>query len=280
MRLKLKKRTTEKFDRLKNILRELRKIVVAFSGGVDSTFLLKVARDVLSTKNVLAATALSETTPSQEISDAEHYAKVFGVQHIRVITRELEVPEFVKNPPNKCYICRINRFGRLLEIAKEHDFSIVADGTNADDCFDFRPGNLASRELGIRSPLEEAGLTKKDIRALSKELGLATWNKPSFACLASRIPYYQEITPEKLKQVDKAERFLRETGLSAQLRVRHHGDIARLELNPDDFVRISEKDFRHYVIKHLKSLGFQYIALDLEGYTMGSLNRSLKKKKP
>ncbi len=265
----------EKFDRLKKILGKLEKVSVAFSGGVDSTFLLKVARDVLGAENVLAATALSETTPRREKEDADRFAKVFGIEHMVVETRELDIPEFVRNTPEKCYICKKSRFGTLLKMVGERGFSKVADGENADDGLDFRPGSRAARELGVASPLREAGLTKSDIRALSKEFGLATWDKPSYACLASRIPYRQEITAEKLKQIDDAETFLRDLGLSPQLRVRHHGDVARIELDRADFARISDGDLRSRIVQYLKSLGFQYVALDLEGYEMGSLNRAL-----
>ncbi len=273
------KKTQEKFERLKNNLRTLQKTVIAFSGGVDSTFLLKVAKDVLGTENVLAVTAVSETTPSHDITDAKNYAGTFGVHHIEIISQELTIPEFVNNPPNKCYICKKSRFRKIWEIARKYGFSIVIDGQNADDCFDFRPGSAATRELGVQSPLEETGLTKKDIRRLSKRLDLPTWNKPSCACLASRIPYYHEITAKKLKQVDSAETFLRKTGLSPQLRVRHHGDIARLELNPDDISKMNAKDFRSNIVQYLKSIGFQFIALDLEGYSPGSLNRTIGKKR-
>ena len=267
----------EKFDRLKDILRKLEKVSIAFSGGVDSTFLLKAARDVLGAENVLAVTALSETTPRHEKEDADHFARVFGIEHMVIRTRELDIRDFVRNPSDKCYICKKSRFEILSQFAGEHGFTNVADGENMDDGLDFRPGSRAARELGVRSPLREAGMTKSDIRVLSKEFGLATWDKPSYACLASRIPYHQEITAEKLKQIDDAEIFLRELGLSPQLRVRHHGDIARIELDRSDFDKISDKNLRSQIVEHLRSLGFQYVTLDLEGYGMGSLNRAVEK---
>ncbi len=265
----------EKFKELKQALAEMKRVLVAFSGGVDSTFLLKVARDVLGRENVLAVTALSATTAEQDLADAETYARAFDVEYVVVKSSELENPEFTRNPPNKCYICKKSRFQGLVDMAKERGFDFVADGENFDDAADYRPGSLAAKELGVRSPLRETGLTKSDIRALSREFGLSSWDKPAFACLASRIPYSQEITPGKLKQVDEGERFLRESGFSPQLRLRHHGDTARLELDENDFRKFADADARARVVQYLKSLGFQFVTLDLEGYTMGSLNRSI-----
>ena len=206
--------------------------MVAFSGGVDSTLLLKVASDVLGDE-VLAVTALSETTPRHERKDAIDLAKALGVKHLQVQTHELKLPEFIKNPENKCYICKKDRFGGLMEIAKKKGYPYVIDGGNLDDHRDYRPGIKATRELGVRSPLSEAKLSKKDIRALSKRLNLPTWNKPSYACLASRIPYHSPITAEKLSQVEAGEEFLRELGLSGQIRVRNHKEIARLEIESE-----------------------------------------------
>ena len=271
----LEREIYEKYKNLKESLREMKRVLVAFSGGVDSTFLVKVARDVLGRENVLAITALSATTAKQERSDADTYAKAFGVEHEVIQTSELDNPEFTKNAPNKCYICKKSRFQVLVDMAGERGFHFVIDGENQDDRADYRPGSLASKELGVKSPLRDAGLTKNDIRLLSREFGLNTWDKPSFACLASRIPYRQEITPEKLRQVDEGEYFLRESGFSPQLRLRHHQDIARLELDQDDFAKLADPDLRARVVQYLKSLGFQFVTLDLEGYNMGSLNRSI-----
>jgi uncharacterized protein len=185
----------------------------------------------------------------------------------------LKLPEFVKNPENKCYICKKDRFGGLIEIAREKGYHYVIDGGNQDDHRDYRPGIMAIQELGVRSPLSEAMLSKKDIRALSKQLNLPTWDKPSYACLASRIPYHSPITPEKLSQVEAGEEFLRELGMSGQIRVRHHNEIARLEMDAQDLRQFMQSALRKRVTEFFKGLGFKYVTLDLEGYSMGSLNR-------
>lgn len=265
-----------KYEKLKSVIWDLKKILVAFSGGVDSTFLLKTARDLLGNENVLAVSAISPTTSQQEQRDAQIYAEAFGVNLLMIESGELNIPEFVKNPSNKCYICKKHRFGKLSEIAHEKGFDVIVDGENADDFLDFRPGSQAAKELGVRSPLREAGLTKKEIRSLSRELGLPSWNKPSFACLASRIPYHETITAEKLRQVDDAEEFLRKLGFLPQLRVRHYGNMARIELDVQDFHILTQNDTRISIVKYFKSLGFEFVTIDLEGYNMGSLNRGIK----
>ena len=261
-----------KHQHLQNLLKEMGRVLIAFSGGVDSTLLLKVARDVLDDE-VLAVTALSETTPRHERKDAIDLAKALGAKHLQVQTHELKLPEFVKNPENKCYVCKKDRFGGLMEIAKKKGYPYVIDGGNRDDQRDYRPGILAIRELGVRSPLSEAKLSKKEIRILSKQLNLPTWDKPSYACLASRIPYHSPITAEKLSQVEAGEEFLRELGLSGQIRVRNHKEIVRLEIEPNDISRFMQFAIRNRVTEFFKGLGFKYITLDLEGYNMGSLNR-------
>jgi uncharacterized protein len=261
-----------KHQHLQNLLNEMGRVLIAFSGGVDSTLLLKVAKDVLGDE-VLAVTALSETTPRHERLDADRLAKELAAEHLLVQTHELQLPEFVKNPENKCYICKKDRFGGLVELARKKRYRFVIDGGNLDDHSDFRPGIKATKELGVRSPLAEADFSKQDVRALSKQLNLTTWNKPSYACLASRIPYHSQITAEKLRQVDAGEEFLRDLGLSGQVRVRHHNEIARLEIEAKDLPQFMQSALRSKVIKHFRGLGFTYITLDLEGYNMGSLNR-------
>lgn len=263
-----------KYEHLQNILRDMKEVLVAFSGGTDSTFLLKVARNVLKEK-VLAVTALSETVPEHEKKDAHTFARAFDVRHVWINSEELKDPEFIKNPKDRCYICKKLRFGELVRMAKAKKIAWVADGENEDDKTDFRPGSLAARELGVRSPLREAGLTKAEIRFISKELNLHSWNKPSCACLASRIPYHKPITAQKLKQVDEAETFIRTMNLSGQVRVRHEGDTARIEVSTENIHKFMGNPVRRQIVIKFKSLGFKFIALDLEGYSTGSLNRSL-----
>jgi pyridinium-3,5-biscarboxylic acid mononucleotide sulfurtransferase len=267
----------EKYKKLKIIILDLKKVLVAFSGGVDSTFLLKTAVDLLGNERVLAVTAISKTMSRQEGRDARTYAENIGVEHVEIETTELDIPDFVQNPRNKCYICKKHRFGRLVELSQERGFDFVVDGENADDPLDFRPGSIAAKELGIRSPLREAGITKQEIRSFSKELGLVSWNKPSFACLASRIPYHELITAKKLNQVDEGEEFLRKLGFLPQLRVRHYGNTARIELDDKDFRKLVQDDIRVRIVHFFKSLGFEFVTIDLEGYNMGSLNRETNK---
>lgn len=261
----------KKYQHLKEILQSYGKVCVAFSGGVDSSLLLKTARDELKA-NVVAVTALSETTSAAEREAAISLARLWGVKHLMIECRDLDLPDFVKNFPDKCYVCKKNRFKALIDLARREKIDHVLDGENADDQNDYRPGIRASRELGIKSPLSEAGLTKEEIRKLSRKLGLPTWDKPSAACLASRIPYYQEITAEKLKQVEDGEAYLRHRGFRLQIRVRHEGRTARIELAEEEMPKLLEPKVRKEVVAHFISLGFNYVALDLRGYRMGSLN--------
>ncbi len=250
------------------------KVLVAFSGGVDSTLLLKVAKDVLG-DDVLAVTALSETTPSHERRDSSILAAEMGVKHLSVETHELDMPDFVQNSAEKCYICKKYRFGLLTEIARAKGFPWVADGGNSDDHHDYRPGLRAVAELGVRSPLSEAGLTKNQIRTLSRKSGLPTWNKPAYACLATRIPYNSPITAEKLNQVDDGEAFIQKLGVTGQVRVRHYGDTARIETDPQAIDMLALNPLRDRLVAQFKKIGFHFITLDLGGYTMGSLNKDL-----
>ena len=244
--------------------------LIAYSGGVDSTFLLKVAHDVLGDKAV-AAIALSPTYPSTEMEKAKEMAEVLGVRHVTIITDELSNPIFASNPPERCYWCKKELFSELAVVAKKCNLNHILDGSNRDDTNDFRPGMKAAREFGVRSPLQEAGLGKEEIRLLSRQMGLKTWNKPSLACLASRFPYGTKIIEERLRVVDAAEEFLRSLGIT-QVRVRHHGSIARIEVAREEMDKVMQEKIRHKVINKLRVLGYRYVTIDLEGYRTGSMN--------
>jgi len=259
------------YSGLKEILHKMGRVAIAFSGGVDSTLLLRIAADVLK-DSVIALTAWSETTPRWEHEYAVRFARQIGVRHIVVETHEMRIPEFVQNPPDRCYICKKHRYETLMAIAGKLGYSVIADGENADDGKDYRPGSLAARELEVRNPLSEAGLTKDRVRALSKTLGLSTWDKAALACLASRIPYFSPITSEKLQQIDRAEAFIRDMGSIAQVRVRHFGDTARIEMDLNGMNQMMSPSIREQVVAFLKQLGFIHVLLDMDGYRMGNLN--------
>jgi uncharacterized protein len=263
-----------KFNSLIKLIKKLDSVIVAFSGGVDSTFLLKVSKDVLG-KSVLAVTANSEVQSENEIEEVKTIASELGVNHLVIQTNEIHNEDFISNPTNRCYYCKTILFSDVKEIAKQRSIAFIIEGSNADDEGDYRPGLKAINELNIRSPLKEVGLTKNEIRTLSKNMGLRTWDKPSLACLASRIPYGTEITTEKLRRVDEAEMYLHSKGVK-QVRVRDHGDIARIEVIKNDFGLLLQSELEYDVITKFKELGYLYVTIDLEGYKTGSMNKVLE----
>jgi pyridinium-3,5-biscarboxylic acid mononucleotide sulfurtransferase len=266
----------ERLAELEGILAPYGSALVAFSGGVDSSLALAVAARALPKHRVLAVTSNNETYLPSELDLARTFAGSLGVEHLVVNTRELDDPNYASNPTNRCYFCKSTLYSDLAELAGEKGYACVVDGANKDDEGDYRPGRKAARELGVVSVLSEAGMTKTDVRELAKYLGLPTWDKPALACLSSRFPYGQEITPEKLSQVARAEEFLRREDFK-QVRVRHHGEIARLEIGPDELERAFA--MREKISAELLDAGFLYVTLDLAGYKSGSLNRALKKDK-
>ncbi len=263
----------QKYDRLRSLLAGLNSVLVAFSGGVDSTLLLRVARDTLGDR-ALAVTAVSPLFPASDQREADELAERMGAPRILIPFRELLIPGFSANPPDRCYLCKRELFRLFLEKAGELGLAHVADGSNLDDLDDYRPGLRALQELGILSPLRECGLTKVEIRSLSRQLGLPSWDKPARPCLATRFPYGVEITAERLAMVERCEEFLRARGVLSP-RVRFHGDTARVEVGTEEMPRILEPAVRQSLVSFFKSSGFTYVSLDLEGFRAGSMNESL-----
>lgn len=261
-----------KLEQLKSNLRKMESAAIAYSGGVDSTFLINVAHEVLGEK-AIAVTATSSTYPRRELEQAKQFAKNIGIKHVIINSEETEIDNFSKNPSNRCYYCKKELFSKIKQIATEEHLNYVLDGSNVDDTTDYRPGMTALEEFGVVSPLKDAGLTKQEIKELSRSMNLDTWDKPAFACLASRFPYGIEITKPRLEQVEKAESYLYSLGIK-QFRVRYHNEIARIEVSKNDFQLIIKHSDE--IVKKFKELGFKYITLDIEGYRTGSLNEALK----
>ena len=268
--MQVDKTLDEKLQVLNGLMRDMGKVAIAFSAGVDSTLLLSVAHDELG-DDVLAVTTKSPSVPVREVVEAQEFCRSEGIRHVVVDTHEFDIEGFDRNPPDRCYICKREIMSRIIETAAEHGFETIAEGSNVDDEGDYRPGSRAVAEMRVRSPLREAGLTKADVRALAKARGLAAWDKPALACLNTRFAYGDRLIPERLVMVDEAERFLRNLGFS-QVRVRYADGAARIEVLPNEIGRLVNPDTRSRVVDELKCLGFDNVLLDLQGYRTGSMN--------
>ncbi len=265
--------THTKLAQLESIIREMGSVIVAYSGGVDSTFVVSVAADVLG-ERALAVTGVSPSIPQSEVDEAKAFTTSAGITHELLETHEMDRDGYVDNGPDRCFHCKTELYGLLAALAKERDIAFVVDGCNVDDTGDHRPGRIAAAEYGVRSPLIEAGLTKDEIRELSRERGLPTWDKPAMACTSSRIPYGTPVTVETLERITAAEAFLKSLGIK-QLRVRHHDDVARIELEPEGIAVLMEDGTRERVVERLKELGYSYVTVDLAGFRSGSMNETL-----
>ena len=266
--------TDKKFNKLKDDLKKMERVLIAYSGGVDSTLLLKAA-SVSGLKHILAVTSSSESVPKKELQFAKELTSSLNINHRIIETDELKDNNYSSNPPERCYYCKKELFGRLREIGEEENIPFILDGTNTDDIDDWRPGRKAAKEMNVISPLLEAELCKDEIRAISRELGLPTWNRPSNPCLSSRFPYGQEITAGALRRVDLAEEFIRKLGVR-ELRVRDHSELARIEVPYNDFSLLLKEGVREQIVTYLKSIGYRHITLDIRGFRSGSLNEFLR----